>query len=187
MVTMPHHHIIVGTIGLLILAIGAAWPVERTTEPMLSRKNIFFAIGNIFMFGYSLMNYFEGGSIFFILLQTLIIVSTILMFLKTDDKLDAAILACIGAALTTYALFLFQDFTTVIFVLGLVILGIGFAFDMLSMWRQVALTAGSVLIAIFSLIEGNQIFLWLNVVFAAFSGFHALRMKMAQNRQKPLN
>lgn len=132
------------------------------------------------MFGYAVLNYFEGGSFFFILLQILIAVSTVLMLFDTNDTFDTVLLSFAGAGLITYSLFLFQDYSTIIFVVGLVTLGVGFAFNMLSIWRQVLLAVGSVLIAIFSFVQGDQIFLWLNVFFAGFSMWHAWRMRSNQ-------
>lgn len=176
---MPFDPELLGVLGSLILVIGAAWPVQTSGHPALSRKNQLFAVGNVCMFGYGLSNYFLGGSIFFILLQVLVLTSTVLMILNTDDVLDASILACVGAAMAVYGLFLFRDYTTVVFVVGLVTLGVGFALNMASMWRQVALAAGSVLIAWFSYTVNDPIFLWLNVFFALFSGFHAYKLHLS--------
>lgn len=167
-----------GVLGSLILVIGAAWPVQTTGHPALSRKNQVFAVGNVIMFAYAVSHYFLGGSIFFILLQVLIMTSTVLMLLDTDDVLDASILAGVGSAVAVYGLYLFRDYTTAIFIVGLVTLGIGFALNMASVWRQVALAAGSILVAWFSFLVDDQIFLWLNIIFALFSAFHAYKMQM---------
>lgn len=130
------------------------------------------------MFIYALHNYFNGGEIFFIFLQILIAVSTVLMMLNTNDVFDATIISFAGAGLVTYSFFLFQDYTTLIFVVGLVLLAIGYAFRMMSMWRQVLLAVGSMLIAIFSYHVHDQIFLWLNVFFAGFSFYYAYKIRM---------
>ncbi len=170
---MPFDPELFGVLGALILVIGAAWPVKTTGHPILSRKNQLFAAGNVCMFAYAISHYFLGGSVFFILLQVLIMTSTVLMLLDTNDVLDASILAGVGSAMAMYGLLLFRDYTTAIFTLGLVTLGVGFALNMASMWRQVALAGGSVLIAWFSFLVSDDIFLWLNVFFAIFSGYHA--------------
>lgn len=125
------------------------------------------------MFSYALLNYVDGGSIFFILLQILIGVSTVVMLLNRNDTTGAMVIAFCGGALVVYALYLFRDASTLLFVIGLCTLGVGYALNMANIWRQVVLTLGSLLIAWYSLIEGDQIFLWLNVFFALFSGYYA--------------
>ncbi len=178
---------LIGIIGSIILVIGAAWPVKTTGHPALSTKNQLFAVGNMCMFTHSIVNYFNGGEVFFVLLQILIAVSTVLMLLNTNDTFDATLLSFAGACLVTYSFFLFRDYTTIIFVLGLVTLGTGFAFNMKSIWRQVALAIGSVLIAVFSFLVRDPIFLWLNVFFAVFSFYHAWRLKSLVSQVSPVS
>lgn len=169
-----------GVLGSLVLVIGAAWPVKASGHPARSTKNQLFAAGNVCMFMYSALNYLQGGSIFFILLQVLIGVSTVLMLLNTNDLFDACVLAGIGSMLVVYSIFLFRDPTTILFVLGLCILGVGYAMNMASYKRQVALAVGSAFIAWFSYLEGEIIFLWLNIFFAGFSTYYAWQMHPKQ-------
>lgn len=164
--------IVFGVLGSGILVIGAAWPIVTTGHPARSHKNQLFAVGNLLMFFYAISHYLAGGSIFFILLQVLIATSTVLMLLNTNDALDASILACVGSAVTVYGFYLFRDYTTFIFIIGLVILGVGFALNMANVWRQVALAVGSVLIAWFSFLANDPVFLWLNIIFAVFSAYN---------------
>lgn len=171
---------IVGFIGSIILVLGAAWPVALSGHPAHSRKNQLFFLGNVFMSAYAIMNYFEGGSFFFILLQCLIAISTILMMLNTDDRIDTPIIVAAGVALVVYALYLSHGVETLIFVVGLCLLGLGFSMNMGTVKQQIALAAGSVLIALFSFIASDPIFLWLNIFFALFSGYHAWKIKTAQ-------
>ena len=129
------------------------------------------------MFTYAVLNYFAGGELLFILLQILIAVSTILMLLDTDDDKDTPVLACIGAGLIVYALYISHGFETILFIVGLVGLGIGFALDTGSAKRNLALSIGSAVVAWFSYLVGDPIFLWLNVFFAVFSFYHYWRLK----------
>ena len=170
---------IIGIIGSLILVIGAAWPVAQGGHPAASRKNQFFALGNALMFVYALLRYFEGGSLLFILLQILIAISTVLMLLDTPDTRDTFIISFAAAALVTYSFFVSHGVEVMLFVTGLSMLGIGFAMDMATVRRQMALALGSVLIAVFSYLQRDAIFLWLNIFFAVFSLWHAWQLKYA--------
>lgn len=128
------------------------------------------------MFTYAVSQYLQGGSFFFVLLQVLIATSTVLMLANTNDTFDTILLSAAGVGLSGYALHLFHGTDTIIFVVGLCMVGVGFAMQMASVARQVVLALGSVCIALFSYMEGDAIFLLLNVFFALFSGWHACRM-----------
>lgn len=167
---------IVGIVGSLILVLGAAWPDIRVPHPAQSFKNQLFTVGNACMFAYSYLNFLDGGEIFFIFLQVLIAVSTVLMLLNTSDRVDAPILALFGGFLAVWSLSLFQGYSTLLFVIGLVIVGIGFALKMATVRRYVALGVGSAIIAYFSYLVADWIFVWLNVFFALFSLYHARKL-----------
>ncbi|MAE68303.1 MAG: hypothetical protein QF793_01965 [Candidatus Peribacteraceae bacterium] len=170
---------LIGLIGSIILVTGAAWPALKVKHPVLSRKNQLFAVGNACMFAYAILQYFGGGSFFFILEQILIAVSTVLMLLNTKDRIVAPVIALVGSGLIVYSLYLFQGMETVILIVGLTGLGIGFAMNPGSQRRQIALGIGSALIAYFSYLVKDPIFLWLNTFFAIFSFYHAWRLKSA--------
>ena len=138
---------IVGIIGSLFLVTGAAWPEIRVAHPAQSFKNQLFTVGNACMFAYSYLNFLDGGEIFFIFLQVLIAISTVLMLLNTPDRIDAPVLALFGGFLAVWSLSLFQGYSTLLFVIGLVIIGIGFAMEMATVRRYVALGLGSAIIA----------------------------------------
>jgi len=74
-----------------------------------------------------------------------------------------------------WSLFLFQGYTTVIFIIGLSITGLGFALEMGTLRRDIALTFGTALIAIFSFMVASWIFFWLNTFFALFSAYYMLK------------
>lgn len=162
-----------GLIGSLVLVTGAAWPEgEDAKHPAKSIKNWLFAIGGLLMLLYAIFGWQQGGPIFFMILEILVVISCVLMMLNTPDTFDTVVLSVSGLALIIWSLYLFEGYNTIIFILGLAGIGLGYAFTMGTLRRSVALTAGSVLIAIFSYIEASWIFFWLNVFFALFSAYY---------------
>lgn len=166
----------IGLIGSLILVTGAAWPIVKVRHSVYSTKNWLFVTGNILMFTFALLGYLSGGSIFFVILQILIAVSSFMMMIDVSDKYDIPIIGISGIALIVWSLYLFEGYTTVIFIIGLTILALGFALQMGTARRNFALALGSLLIAIFSYMEMNWIFFWLNTFFACFSGYYAIKL-----------
>lgn len=165
-----------GLIGSLILVTGAAWPEGKDlTYPIKSKKNWLLAIGAAFMFTYALLGYLNGGPIFFLFLQGFIIIASILMMLNTSDKIDIVILSLGGIGFVAWSLALFEGYTTIIFVFGLVGVGLGYSLQMGTLKRSASLMIGSVLIAVFSYLEASWIFFWLNVFFAIFSGYYVVK------------
>ena len=165
-----------GILGSLSLVAGAAWPEPKAkTVPVKSVKNWLFAAGGLVMFIYALLGYLQGGAIFFVLLQILVVVSSILMMLNTDDRIDMAVLGLFGTGLIVWSMTMFQGFSTIIFILGLIGIGFGNAFQMGTLRRNLALTLGSVIIALFSYMQSSWIFFWLNVFFAVFSGYYLVK------------
>lgn len=165
-----------GLIGSLVLVTGAAWPEsKRTKHPTKSMKNWLLAVGGFIMLLYAIFGYREGGPILFIFVQILAGIASILMMLNTPDKIDTPIITVSGLALIIWSLYLFEGYNTVFFILGLCGIGLGYAFQMGTLRRSIALTAGSALIALFSYIEASWIFFWLNVFFAIFSGYYVAK------------
>lgn len=160
--------LIIGLLGSLILLIGVATPVQK-------RKNILFAIGNACMFVYALVGYLGGGPIFFLILQTYIAASTIFMLLNVPDRYDTPLLSSIGVVLIVWSLSLFQGYSTAIFVVGLALLGIGFAMDAGTRKREMTLMIGSAVIAVFSVLMRDWVFVVLNAVFAGLSLVNVVR------------
>jgi hypothetical protein len=136
-------------------------------------------IGSSIMFLYSLVGYYSWLSIFFLILQIMIIIAWVLMMLNTNDKFDATILSISWLALVIWSLYLFEWYTTIIFIVWLVVLGLWYAFKTGSLRRDVALTLWSVFVAWFSLLEPNRIFFGLNLFFAIFSWYY-----LAKNIQR---
>ena len=156
------YRLLIGILGSAILVAGIANTDQRA-------KNILFAIGNAYMFLYALVGYLTGGPIFFLILQIFIALSTLCMLLKVPDTYDTPILAVGGLALVGWSLSLFQDYTTAIFVVGLALLGIGFAMESGTLKREMALMIGSIVIAVFSYLMRDWVFVGLNVLFSALA------------------
>ena len=173
----------IGILGGITLVIGAAYPVRKVRHPVQSTKNWLFAVGGAIMLLYSLLNYQAGGPIFFIFLQVLVNISSVMMMLNTPDSIDTPIIIVAGLALIVWSLQLFEGYNTIFFIIGLSGIGLGYAFEMGTLRRGIALTFGSALIALFSYIEASWIFFWLNVFFALFSGWYLWKQISAK---KPL-
>lgn len=159
----------IGWLGAFILVIGAATALPE-------RKNRLFACGNVCMFTYALLGYLYGESILFLILQSFILLVTLCMLLKVPERSATSILATSGLLLLLWSLALFQDYTTVLFVVGLGLLGVGFAMRPGTVRREVAFVLGSAVIALFSFLMGEWVFFVLNVVFAALSLRNAVQL-----------
>lgn len=164
---------LIGLTGATILVLGSAWPDTPEKKPFLSIKNWLLAIGALFMFTYSLTGYlYQETTIFFIFLQILVILASIFMMLDTDDKMEAIIISLAGTGLIAWSIYLFEGYSTVIFIFGLIGVALGYCMTGGTKKRYLALTLGSILISIFSYIEKNWIFFWLNLFFAIFSAYY---------------
>jgi hypothetical protein len=164
-----------GIAGSLVLVTGAAWPTGKAKHPALSFKNWLFAVGGLIMLIYAVLGYQQDGPIFFVFLQILIVIASVLMMLNTPDKIDTPIIVIIGLGLIVWSLYLFDGYNTVFFILGLSGIALGYTLEMGTVRRSLALTLGSALIALFSYIEMSWIFFWLNTFFALFSGYYLIK------------
>jgi hypothetical protein len=170
----------------IVLLIGAAYPEEKSVKrPTKSIKNRLFGIWWIIMLIYAILWYIIfWGSIFFIILEILIVISCALMMLNTNDKFDTSVIGISWIILIIWSMYLFQWYTTIIFVLWLALLGLWYAFNMGSLRRDLMLTFGSILIAIFSYIEASRIFFWLNIFFALFSLYYTIKRLRSKKNKK---
>lgn len=165
-----------GIIGSLILVSGAAWPIPRKLKnARASTKDRLLLIWSLIMFLFALIWYYNWSSIFFVILEILVIISCVLMMSNTNDRVDATVLSVSWIALVIRSLYLFQWYTTIIFIIWLVVLGLWYAFDTWSLRRDIALTVWSIFVALFSLLEPNRIFFWLNLFFAIFSWYYLVK------------
>lgn len=171
---------LLGLVGSLILVTGAALPDRPHKHPYQSRKNWCFGIGAVFMATYSTLNWMAGGPIFFIFLQALVILSSIFMMLDVDDRIDTPIIIAAAAGLVGWSFYLSQGWETLIFILGLVGIALGYELKGGTVKRELALVTGSILIAAFSYLSATWIFFWLNVFFALFSGWQVWRISQSK-------
>ena len=118
---------------------------------------------------YAILGYIIGGPIFFVLLEILVVIATVLMMLNSDDKIDTVIIGVSALCLIIWSLYVFEGYQTILFILGLSGIGFGYAFTAKTLRRQASLFAGSALIATFSYLQANWIFFFLNLFFALFS------------------
>lgn len=167
---------LLGLVGSLILVMGSALPDKPVKRSYQSLKNWCFGLGAVVMATYSTLNWMAGGPVFFIFLQALVILSSVFMMLDVDDRVDTPIIVAAAAALVGWSLYLSQGYETVIFILGLVGIALGYELKGGTVRREIALIAGSVMIAVFSYLSATWIFFWLNVFFALFSAKEALRI-----------
>lgn len=163
----------IGILGSLLLVAGAAYPAEDAGHPVRSVKNWLFAFGNACMFGYALFGYMGGGSIFFVILQIFIAMATVFMMLNVPDRYDIPFVALVGTVLALFSLSFFEGTSTLLFVVGLMLIGLGFMLQGGTIRRNVTLASGSVFVAVFSYTHGEWIFFWLNTFFAVLSSYHA--------------
>jgi hypothetical protein len=162
-----------GIAGSLVLVTGAAWPSEKVKKPIYSFKNWLFLIGGLIMLGFSALNYYlNSAPFFFIIFELFIAITGILMMADTDDRLDMIIVCLASVVFIIWSLYLFEGYSTLIFILGLSITGLGYTFEMETVRRSSALAIGSLLIAIFSYITASWLFFWLNLFFSAFSAYY---------------
>jgi hypothetical protein len=171
--------LLAGVIGSIILVAGSALPEKAGHHPIESAKNWFLGFGALIMLIYALLNYFfAGGIIFFVFLQGFIVIASIMMMLDTKDKIDILVMLIAGISFIVWSLTLFKGYNTIFFILGFIGIGLGYTLETGTIYRSLALMLGGVLIAIFSYIETNWIFFWLNVFFAVFSGYYTIRILM---------
>ncbi len=167
---------VTGLIGGLILVLGSAWPEKKVSHPTKSTKNWLLAIGSLIMFIFSLLGYYlQNAPIFFVLLEGLVIIASVMMMIDVNDKIDTAVLGLGGMIFVGWSLYLFEGYNTVFFIIGLTAIGLGYAFKQRTFKRTFALFLGSLLIAIFSFIEKSFVFFWLNTFFALFSFYYLIK------------
>ncbi len=163
-----------GIAGSLILVMGAALPGGRPSHPTRSAKNWFLTVGAAIMFLYSILNYLSGAPVFFVLLELLVVVASALLMLNVGERIADPIILLVSALLVIWSLTLFEGYETLVFIIGLTGIAIGYVADAGSARRELALCLGSGLIALFSFLTGTWVFFWLNVFFCIFSAYHSL-------------
>ena len=165
-----------GILGALILVTGAAWPEKKVKHSVYSIKNWLFAIGGTVMLIYAILGYMAGGPIFFIFLQSLVVIASVMMMFDLPDKIDIPLISVTGIGLIIWSFYLFEGYNTVFFIIGLTGIGLGYTLEMGTVRRSLALMLGGILIAIFSYIENDWIFFWLNIFFALFAIYYCTKL-----------
>ncbi len=162
-----------GLIGSLVLVSGAAWPEgKKISHPAKSLKNWLFFLGGLIMLAYAILGYLNGGPIFFLILELLMVLSGLMMMLNIPEKINTPIISICALSLIIWSFYLFEGYNTIFFIVGLSGVALGYGFKMGTLRRNLALTLGSTLIALFSYIEASWIFFWLNMFFAVFSAYY---------------
>ncbi|MBT4917759.1 hypothetical protein HN709_04375 [Candidatus Peregrinibacteria bacterium] len=165
-----------GLIGSLILVTGAAWPEKPSKKhPVTSIRNWLFTIGSSTMLVYSILGYINGGLIFFVFLQGMIGIASLLMMVDASSKIEVPIISTTTVILIIWSLYLLDTLHTTLFILGATGIALGYTFGMGTFRRNIALTIGSIFLVIFSYIEQSWIFFWLNIFFAIFSSYYAVK------------
>lgn len=165
-----------GIWGGLVTVLGAAWPEEKGA-PVYSTKNWLLAVGALILLLYAVLNYFYAeGSLFFVLLEGLIIVASYMMMADYDDRVDTIVLSLAGAGFVIWSLFLYQGISTIYFIIGLTGVALGYALKTGSIQRFIAFIVGSILIAIFSYLGADWVFFGLNTFFAIFSAYYLIQI-----------
>lgn len=174
---------IVGIVASTFLVIGALLPDAPNVHPARSLKNQCFAIGNIGMIAYAWMRFLEGGSVFFLFLEAMMMLSTILMLTNAHERLSQMLILPTGMLFSLAALLIDIELATLLFVIGLTVVSIGFISRGGTLRRSIFLTLGSGLVAVFSAIQHDVVFLWMNAFFALFSLYHVGKIVLI-SRQK---
>jgi hypothetical protein len=146
-------------------------------HPAKSTKNWLFAVGALFMLVYASLNYLAGGEIFYIFLQIFANFSSVLMLSNVRENISTPLVVGAGVLMLIWSLTLLEDLNTIFFILGLTGIAYGYVMPAATFRRNLALTLGSALIAVFSYITGTWIFFWLNAFFAIFSGYYAWKVR----------
>ena len=166
-----------GVAGGIILVLGAMYPVKKIKNPRHSAKNWLFAVGGCILFLYAVLGYLYGnGTLFFAILEILAIVSSGLMLSDISEKTSKNIIGVIGIILVLWSLFLMKDYSVAIFIIGLILISLGYVSASGTAKRNIFLALGSILIALFSYLGNAWVFFWLNIFFAGFSFHHYLRL-----------
>lgn len=165
-----------GIIGSVILVIGASLPAKKVVYPVQSAKNWLFAIGSFCMLIYAVMQYRSGGEFFYVILEILVNVASVLMMINIRAALGTAMISTTTLVFVAWSLTIFEEIYTLLFVIGLGIIGIGFILETGSRRRNILLAVGPLLVACYSYIVAEWVFFWLNLLFAIFSAYHALKL-----------
>jgi len=159
----------------LVLVAWAARPEpKKIIKSIKSTKNRLFLIWACVLTIFARLGYNDWWTIFFFILEIFVIISSILMMLDTNDTIDITILSLSWLWLIIRSLYLFEGYSTIIFIIWLIGIWLWYAFTMWSIRREIALMLWWILIAIFSYLQPNRVFFWVNIFFAIFSWYYLI-------------
>lgn len=168
---------LLGIVGAVLLVIAALYPTKIITTPATSLKNRLFALGSFMMLLYAGMWYLAGWSNVILLTEILIVMSCIFMLTNIRVRVATWIVALFGILFLIWSLWSFGWYDNILlFILGGIVLSIGYVAPMQSYQRWIGLTLWGILLVIFSYIWSSWIFFWLNIWFALGTGYCLLRL-----------
>lgn len=166
----------VGLLGALACVSGAAWPEGDADKPAKSVKNWLFTIGGGILLIYSYLGYlYTDVPFFFIILQAFAVISASLGLAKIGDRIGSIVTITIGAGFVVWSLLLFEDFGTIVFILGLTGIALGYVLKPGTVRRNLSLTIGGAMLTLFSLLVASWIYVGLNAFYSLFSAYHTWR------------
>ncbi len=165
---------LLGIIGGTVLVLGAAWPVKTVSHPIKSTKNWLYALGALILTVFAYLDYtYNGAPFFFLIYELYLVFASILMFLNVRERISFILLSIGGVAMVIWSLFLFEDYSTVIFILGIIGIALGYTAKTGTRRRNIILCVASILLALFSYLGHSWVFFWLNVFFALFCAWYS--------------
>lgn len=163
---------LLGIAASLVLVLGAALPDTTVKHAVQSRKDWCFLLGGAGILLYAILNWMNGAPIFFVFLEGVVMFASVLMMLDVPEDVSDPLVIFATLGLVLWSLILFSGFGTVVFVLGLGGIALGYVMQPATPRRELTLCVGSLLIAYFSWVSGAWVFFWLNAFFALFSAWN---------------
>jgi len=169
---------LLGILGGILLVIGASLPLQTVSHPIRSAKNWLYVIGTFILMIFSYLDYkYNGAPFFFTIYEIYLVLASILMFMNVPERISILLLTLGGIGMVAWSVLLFEDYSTVIFILGCIGLALGYILKTGTRKRNFVLFLASALLALFSYISFSWTFFWLNVFFSVFSAWHSLPSK----------
>lgn len=77
----------------------------------------------------SVLNYLTSSPVFFVFLEAFIVFDAVLMFIGVPDNIDGPLVGTVGLAFIALSIYLFSGYETIIFVLGMIGVGLDYVLD----------------------------------------------------------
>jgi len=178
--------VIPGIFGSIAIILGMLYQEQNTNKlPHKSVKNRLFFIGGILMTLYSFLDFFQNKVLFFLVLQLFLLTTCVVMITNINEK-KALIINIIALIIfVAWSFLAVNSIITLIFIFGLIIVGMGYTFKFSPTKRDIAFIIGSVLLTIFSVINHNPIYIAINLISAIISFLNLFNIRL-QNIFKKL-